>query len=69
MQNDWGWRDPNKELKEFNEIKDIKDSVRFVKLFNIFNIFNFITTLCSTGYIFVTRPMKTYGTYKTYGSL
>ena len=24
---------------------------------------------CSTGYILVTRPIKTYGTYKTYGSL
>ena len=52
MQNDWGWRDPNKELKEFNEIKDIKDSVRFVELFiflNLFNIFNVITSPLQHG--------------------
>ena len=66
MQNDWGWCDLKRDIKEFNEIKDIKDSVRFVKLFNTFNI---IIPPCSTGYIFVTRPIKTYGTYKTYGSL
>ena len=42
MQNDWGRRDLNKELKEFNEIKDIKDSVRFVKLIKLLKLFNFL---------------------------
>ena len=61
----------DKEIKELKELKEINeaDLKTLSSLISLKSLISLSPHLCSTGYIFVTRPIKTYGTYKTYGSL
>ena len=61
----------DKEIKELKEINDA-DLKTLSSLISLNSLISLSSLLCSTGYIFVTRPIKTYGAYvayKTYGSL